>query len=378
MWEKWQARLAGWRCARRKARLEPIVRPDLQDCLPDGISVVIPSRNGRHLLDRLLPGLWRELDGIPSEVIITDNGSDDETLTCLAKNWPEVKALTYSEPLSFARAVNAGIREVRFSRTLLLNNDMVLEGGFFPPLLSAFREARDLFCATAQIFFPAGQRREETGKTVWRPASRRNEPTDFPVWCEDPKEGEDRTWVLYGSGGCSLYDTRKLRALGGMDEAYEPAYVEDLDLGYRGWQHGWPSVFVAGAKLVHDHRATSSRYFSEVELQRALEVNYLRFLAKRIADPSRFRAMWSEAVERLSALSQRDGFEAEAARTALMEARRAAEWVERPPVDRVKDPEILALCSGAVCCFPGREPLVDASVPGAREAAEKWTREYAG
>jgi hypothetical protein len=194
------------------------------------------------------------------------------------------------------------------------------------------------------------------------------------VWCETPLEGEDRTWVLYGSGGCSLYDTRKLRALGGMDEAYEPAYVEDLDLGYRGWQHGWPSVFVAGAKLVHDHRATSSRYFSEADLQRALEVNYLRFLAKRIAAPARYRAMWNEAVERLSVLSPREGFEAEAARMALWEARHAPEWAESPPANSVDDDEILALCSGVIACFPGRKPQVDAGVEGAREAAEKWAR----
>ena len=56
---------------------------------------------------------------------------------------------------------------------------------------------------------------------------------------------------MYGSGGCSLFDTRKLRQLGGLLETYEPAYVEDLDLGFRGWQRGWPTVFAAGARVEH-------------------------------------------------------------------------------------------------------------------------------
>ena len=89
--------------------------------------------------------------------------------------------------------------------------------------------------------------------------------------------------MLYGSGGCSLYDAAKLRALGNVDEVYEPAYVEDLDLGYRAWQRGWPSVYVAGAVVEHRHRATTSRYYTEAQLARILEINYLRFVARAVS-----------------------------------------------------------------------------------------------
>ena len=121
---------------------------------------------------------------------------------------------------------------------------MLVEPEFFAALRAAFRAVPDLFSATAQIFFPEGARREETGKAVM-PFAWERKPTDFPVRCELPFAGEDLSYVLYGSGGCSLFDARKLAQLGGFDEIYEPAYVEDLDLGFRGWQQGWPSVFVA-------------------------------------------------------------------------------------------------------------------------------------
>ncbi len=366
MWMDWMARLAGWRCARRKRKIPARQTPICGHGFAPGISVIIPSRNGKHLLERLLPGLTRELRGIDSEVIVSDNGSNDGTGKFAASEWPNVKVIRHCEPLSFARAVNAGIRRAQYSRTFLLNNDMTLGESFFPPLLTAFEETSELFCATAQIFFPPGRRREETGKTVWRPAFLRNEPNDFPVWCEEPLPGEDRTWVLYGSGGCSLYDTGKLLALGGLDESYEPAYVEDLDLGYHAWQCGWPSVFVAGAKLVHDHRATSSRYFSPTELQRALEVNYLRFLAKRIADPDTFLALWKEAVVRLAHLARQENPEGEAARQALRAAAQATDWIEAPPEGRVRDSTILAICSGAIARFPGS----GSSTPRIIEAAE--------
>ena len=121
---------------------------------------------------------------------------------------------------------------------VLCNSGCLLpDEGFLAELRAAFEQVPDLFCATAQIFFPDGQRREETGKAVWK----RENPTDFPVRCDDPVPGEDLTWVLYGSGGCSLFDTVKLFAMGAVSEVYDPAYVEDLDLGYRAWKRGWPS-----------------------------------------------------------------------------------------------------------------------------------------
>ena len=78
-------------------------------------------------------------------------------------------------------------------------------------IVRAFRAVPGLFCATAQILFPAGVRREETGKAVMA----QEDPDDFPIRCDEPLAGEDGSYALYGSGGASLYDGAKLRALGG-------------------------------------------------------------------------------------------------------------------------------------------------------------------
>jgi GT2 family glycosyltransferase len=306
--------------------------------LPAGISVVIPSRNGRALLAAQLPGIVREL-AAPSEIMVVDNGSDDGTREWLRSDWPQVQVDESAAPLSFAAAVNRGIAHARYSHVCLLNNDMLLEPGFFAALQAAFAQVPDLFCATAQIYFPAGMRREETGKAVMA----QSHPDDFPIRCDDPIAGEDLTWVLYGSGGCSLYDARLLRALGGMDEAYAPAYVEDLDIGYRAWQWGWPTVFVAGAVVEHRHRATTSRYYTESELAEVLEVNYLKFLARAVSDRRLFRQLWNEAISRLR--RRGDGALRHAASIVL----EGGAW-ER---GGCAEAAILALTGGDVAVFPG-------------------------
>ncbi|MBZ5584411.1 MAG: glycosyltransferase, partial [Acidobacteriia bacterium] len=328
------ARLAGFLHAAAPARR--MVGQRVPPVSP-GISVVIPSRNGKTLLDAQLPGIVRGLAALDAEIIVVDNGSNDGTADWLRGAWPQVQVAVAAEPLSFARAVNRGIARTRHSHVCLLNNDMLVEPGFFAALADAFGRVPDLFCATAQIRFPAGVRREETGKTVMAQAA----PQDFPIRCDEPLPGEDQSYVLYGSGGCSLFDAAKLRALGGVDEAYEPAYVEDLDLGYRAWKRGWPSVYVAGALVEHRHRATTSRYYTNEQLELVLETNYLKFLARAVSDGRLFRRLWAQTAARLRGAGPRP------ARLALKPAAAIA-IVHRPepPVDQPEE-SILALTGGA-------------------------------
>jgi O-antigen biosynthesis protein len=345
----WAARLAAhFRGVASEASIRPL--SPIPHPLSPGISVIIPSRNGKELLAAQLPGILSDLPAA-AEVIVVDNGSDDGTAAWLQTEHPAVLAEVSAAPLGFARAINRGLARARYARVCLLNNDMLLEPGFFAALDAAFDSSPDLFCATAQIRFPAGVRREETGKAVMRQEG----PLDFPIRCDEPLPGEDGTWVLYGSGGCSLYDTERLCALGGVDEVYDPAYVEDLDLGYRAWLRGWPSVYVAGAVVEHRHRATTSRYYSEQQLADLLEINYLKFLARAVASPELFHRLWNQNLDRLRAIQNRIALRAAPA-IAFHGTRNTA--ASRP------EEMLLALTDGSVACFPGSgqaDPVVIAS-----------------
>ncbi len=336
------ARLAG-RLRPRNRAIAPLA---IRECEP-GISVLIPSRNGKELLAAQLPGILRDLPPA-AEVLVIDNGSEDGTAAWLNRAFPQVRLEVSPQPLSFARAANRGLAAARYSRVCLLNNDMMIDPGFFHALDRAFAQVPDLFCATAQIRFPPGVRREETGKAVMA----QDNPGDFPLRCDEPLPGEDLTYVLYGSGGCSLYDASMLRALGGIDAVYEPAYVEDLDIGFRAWQRGWQSVYVAGAGVEHRHRATTARYYSPEELDLILEINYLKFLARSVENPSLFSRLWLQAMERLRLRAARH----DAARQALRQAARIALAGGPAMPPKVSEELVLALTNGSVFVFPGRKP----------------------
>ena len=314
----WLARMGPWPFGAKPPRPWPARHRQ------PGIAVVIPSRNGRELLSACLP----RIDNA-DQIIVIDNGSDDETAAHLGSEFPQVEVRVFPEPLAFAEAANRGAKLARYSHICLLNNDMLVEPGFLAALRRTFDQVPDLFCSSAQIFFPEGQRREETGITVWAPQFARQ---DLPIRCQDPLVGEDGSYVLYGSGGCTLYDAEKLAALGGFDLLYRTAYVEDLDLGVRAWQHGWPSVYCANARVLHQHRATTSRYFTSQQLNLILEHNFIRFLA-------RFKELWNENLGRLR--DRRD-------LPALLAAATAA-----GPAEGGSD-DFLPLVTGDVSLFPGK------------------------
>jgi len=347
----WAGVFAGWAAA--IARTIVAARPDPKPrARPDGISVVVPTRSGKDLVARLLPGVLSQLSG-NAEVIVVDNGSEDGTAEWLAAAHPDVRVECNREALSFAAAVNRGIRAARYSHVCLLNNDMIVEPGFFEALRAAFDEVPELFCATAQIFFPPGMRRQETGKAVWWGREAGRGQRDFPVRCITPLEGEDKSYVLYGSGGCSMFSAEKMEQIGGFDELLAPAYVEDLDVGWRGWLRNWPTVFVAAAKVTHFHRSTTSRYFKPDLLQSFVEFNFLRFLARRVASPAVFRKVWSDALVRLNLLAIDQNLQHAWALSALGFAWKATRLLQAPPKDHWNDELILAIGSGATASFPG-------------------------
>ncbi len=76
-----------WRAGGLLSRSRPVIQPRRirENQRPRGISVVIPSRNGRELLEQCLPGI-QDAD----EIIVVDNGSDDGTAEYLGRSWPKV------------------------------------------------------------------------------------------------------------------------------------------------------------------------------------------------------------------------------------------------------------------------------------------------
>ena len=244
------------------------------------VSVVIPTWNGRAHLARNLPSVVEAISGNPdNEILVMENGSDDDSAAFLAAEFPSVRVVEMGANLGFARASNVGFSIARHDVVVLLNNDMRVEPDFLGPLLDGFRDPR-VFSVTSLIRFQdASKPRQETGLTVgrwYRGGIRPGHVVDDGV--------RDLLPVFYAGGGSSAFDRLKILELGGFDEIFAPFYVEDVDLSYMAWKRGWINLCAPRSVVHHEHRGTIGKHFDERHIRCVLQKNRLLFAWKNMHD----------------------------------------------------------------------------------------------
>jgi GT2 family glycosyltransferase len=250
--------------------------------------ILILNWNGEDLLREHLPSVVEAAahTGIP--VAVADNGSSDGSLGLLAREFPGVLAIPLHGNHGFGGGYNRAIAQVPWDVVILLNNDMLVAGDFADHLLAPFARDADLFGVSAQILLQDPlQRREETGRTSGRLLHGELQLAHLPVG-----SGDALVPVLWSGGGSAAVSRRKFAALGGFEELYGPFYMEDVDLSFRAWQRGWPSVLAPESRVWHRHRGSTARLdqdYVETIIARnrtlfvALNVREKRRLARHVA-----------------------------------------------------------------------------------------------
>ncbi|HEY6009715.1 MAG TPA: glycosyltransferase, partial [Geobacteraceae bacterium] len=119
------------------------------------VSVVIPTFNGRKLLEANLPPLKRAAarHALPVEIIVVDDASSDDTVAFLGAEHPDVVLLVNDRNRGFAETINRGINAARNDLVLALNNDMLVDEELFARVPARFADPA-LFSVTPDIVDP--------------------------------------------------------------------------------------------------------------------------------------------------------------------------------------------------------------------------------
>jgi glycosyltransferase involved in cell wall biosynthesis len=99
------------------------------------ISVVIPSYNRRHTLERALRSVFDQTSTV-DEVILVDDGSTDGSSDMIKRLFPQVNILRQSN-LGVSAARNRGIKAARFEWIALLDSD----DSWMPQKIALLRDA---------------------------------------------------------------------------------------------------------------------------------------------------------------------------------------------------------------------------------------------
>lgn len=254
------------------------------------VSVVIPTYNGRQLLEKNLPAVVACLRS-GDEIIIVDDASSDDTIEWLRQfetkglkknSEKKIKLTVYrnSTNLRFAKSCNRGVELAKYQLIFLLNNDV-------SPHLNVLKYLVPYF--DHDLVFAVGCLEMELAQNVKKNGNRQTKPL---------KGGKNKLWFKRGlfvhsraddfssgqtgwvSGGSGLFSKRKWLKLRGFDPDYFPAYWEDIDLSYRARKKGWQILFEEKAIVDHNHSSTNQDVFGQGQIEIDSFKNSFHFLWK--------------------------------------------------------------------------------------------------
>lgn len=248
------------------------------------VSVVIPTYNGRQLLEKHLPDVIKVLTK-KDEIIIADDASTDDTIVwlesikeTLQNAGISLRWVVNSKNMRFSATVNAGVEKAKHEYVFLLNNDVSpLTPDSISLLLSWFEDETMFAVGCAEITEKVPDARVSGRGTG-------NFRRGLAVHWYDPNQALSNT--LWTTGGSMLFDRKKFLFLGGMDTLYYPAYEEDRDLSYRALKHGWKVYFDPRVRVLHQHESTNASVFGKKKMIDDSWKNQYLFVWKNITDPS--------------------------------------------------------------------------------------------
>ena len=219
------------------------------------VSIIIVNWNGlAHLQDCL--GSLEDQTCRDFEVILVDNGSEDNSKEFVQKNYPWVKIVALNENTGFATGNNLGLEQAQGEYIITLNNDTRVEPDWLEHLVRAadnhpragmvasricsFDES-DIIDSVGMGICPDGMSRGRYRNRRWS-----------SLHLQDVEE------IFFPSACAALYKRAMMEETGFFDDDFF-AFAEDSDLGLRGRLAGWEAIAATRAVVLHKYSQTTGR-----------------------------------------------------------------------------------------------------------------------
>lgn len=226
------------------------------------VIIIIPNFNGKELLATCLPSVFSQTFK-NFEVWVVDNGSTDNSVGFLKRNFPQVQLIINKKNLGFAKAVNLAIVKTQSEYIVLLNNDTKVDKNWLENLVKAAKKHGDVASVASKIFSFNGKKIESVGDKINIVGQA------YPAGLSEPARKYDKPgYILGATGGASLFRRSAFDKIGLFDEDFF-FYFEDVDWALRAQINGFKSYYEPAAIVYHKVGATAKKFGNFVE--------YLRF-----------------------------------------------------------------------------------------------------
>jgi GT2 family glycosyltransferase len=207
---------------------------------------------------------------LTGEVIVVDNGSDDDTAGVLVRDFPSVKLIRSETNLGFARACNLAAKQAQGAFLLLLNSDARPQPDALASAIGWMRAHSDCAVAGAQLLNPDGSRQNSIAnfptlatELLNKPLLRRLFPGRFPGK-EHPFAGPVEVETVVGA--FMLIRREVWDKLVGLDERFF-FFFEETDFCLQVSRAGLRVMHLPDIRVWHDQGQTAKQISAAARIE---------------------------------------------------------------------------------------------------------------
>ncbi|MBT4147586.1 MAG: glycosyltransferase [Gammaproteobacteria bacterium] len=223
------------------------------------VSIVIPTRNGFHLLQRCIESIVAKTTYANYELIIIDNGSDDLVALRYLQRLQESGQATIirdDSPFNYAALNNKAVAQANGEIIALLNNDLeVINADWLGEMVSHVVHA-EVGAVGAKLYYPDDSI-QHAGVIVGLGGvaghSHKQFPRDNPGYCGRLLLTQNLTAV---TAACLLVRKDVFDTVGGFDAQNLSVAFNDVDLCLRLQDAGFYNVWTPYAEMYHYESAS--------------------------------------------------------------------------------------------------------------------------
>lgn len=220
-------------------------------------AVAILNWNGRKLLEEFLPSVVKYSG--QAEIWVIDNSSEDDSVSYLKSEFPEIQIIRNSENFGFAKGYNEGIQKIieidpDIELFCLLNSDVEVTENWLKPMIELFEENPEIAVAQPKIMDYKNRNKFEYAGAAGGFIDNFGYPycrgRVFWTLEEDKGQYDDITEVFWASGACFFVRTSDFLEMKGFDESFF-AHMEEIDLCWRLNNSGRKIYYCGHSKIYH-------------------------------------------------------------------------------------------------------------------------------
>jgi O-antigen biosynthesis protein len=224
------------------------------------LSIIIVNYNVKHFLEQCLHSVYSAVKSLEVEIFVVDNNSVDGSCLMVEQKFPDVRLISNTENVGFAKANNQAVKQSKGEFILLLNPDTFVQED---TLLKC--------CKFMRIHPEAGGLGVKMidGKGNFLPESKRSLPTPavafYKVFGLSALFPKSKIFGRYHLGYLDKEKTHEVEILAGafmflrknvldkvgiLDETFF-MYGEDIDLSYRIIKSGFKNYYYSDTAIIH-------------------------------------------------------------------------------------------------------------------------------